>query len=113
MAVGVLLLVGAIIGHYITPNVLSQVDVITSPLQGNMICGLSKDIQTPQSQVTTPSTMNLLFHDNICATLSISKTILELSYLGGGFIGVGLAIFGGLTNEKRKNSLKRNAPIPD
>jgi len=91
MLAGVLLIIGAIAVHYITPGVISQVDLLTSPLQGNMVCGLANGMETQQSQVATPTdAVNLFFHNNICSALKTLETIFGLSSLGAGFVGTSL-----------------------
>lgn len=113
MISGILLIIGAITVHYVTPNVISQLDVITSPLQGNMVCGFSKDIPTYQSkEALSPSMVDVFFHQNICSTLEILDKILVLSSLGAGFVGISLAIFGVLIKPRAKNnSLNRNTRV--
>jgi hypothetical protein len=98
---GVLLFIGAIIGNRITPNLMSQVDKIVMPLQGNVSCGMNNDIQISPSQITALSPVNQFFHENICNTLNLTQIALQLSMICIGIIAILIIVYGGLTSTKK------------
>ncbi len=102
------MIIVGIVGHAVTPNVISQLEVITSPLQGKNVCEVSKINQANQSQVTSTNMMDQYFHDNICSSLNATKVILNFSSFGVGSIGFFVVIYGVLKPKTKKDLSKRN-----
>lgn len=85
--------------YYLSPNVVAKLDLVAGKLPGNVDCESINLMQPLKSQIfSSPNTLSL--HYNICSTLNKLKTVLEMGPLAGGLIGMGIAIFGGLTKQK-------------